>query len=125
MFPMQLDDVYFSVLPTNHAIDFMCGVIVPFMFGAAVAHQRTLRAEFLAETMKRYRVTHMALVPRILKTLRDRIEEQLDALPEWQRTAVHALTQLNDVATMRTPQAMVVARAAQADSRSLRRPACA
>jgi long-chain acyl-CoA synthetase len=104
MFPMHLDDVYFSVLPTNHAIDFMCGVIVPFMFGAAVAHQRTLRAEFLAETMKRYRVTHIALVPRILKTLRDRIEEQLDGLPEWQRTAVHALTQLNDVATMRTPK---------------------
>lgn len=104
MYPMELDDVYFSVLPTNHAIDFMCGAILPFMFGAAVAHQRTLRPEFLADTIKRYRVTHTALVPRILKNLRDRMEEQLDGRPEWQRTAVHALTQLNDAATMRTPR---------------------
>ena len=104
MYPMQPDDVYFSVLPTNHAIDFMCGAILPFLFGAAVAHQRTLRPEYLAHTMKRYRVTQTALVPRILKTLRERIEEQLAALPEWQRTAVHALTQVNDVATMRTPR---------------------
>jgi long-chain acyl-CoA synthetase len=104
MYTMEPDDVYFSVLPTNHAIDFVVGTILPFLFGAAVAHQRTLRPEFLADTMKRYRVTHTALVPRILKTLRERIEEQLNALPEWQRTAVHALTQLNDAATLRTPR---------------------
>jgi long-chain acyl-CoA synthetase len=104
MYTMEPDDVYFSVLPTNHAIDFMCGAILPFLFGAAVAHQRTLRPEFLADTMKRYRVTHTALVPRILKTLRERIEEQLNDRPEWQRTALSALTQVNDVATLRTPR---------------------
>jgi long-chain acyl-CoA synthetase len=104
LYSMEPDDVYFSVLPTNHAIDFVCGTILPFLFGAAVAHQRTLRPEYLADTMKRYRVTHTALVPRILKTLRERIEEQLNALPEWQRTAVHALTQVNDAATLRSPK---------------------
>jgi len=104
MYSMELDDVYFSVLPTNHAIDYMVGTILPFFFGAAVAHQRTLRPEYLADTMKRYRVTHTALVPRILKNLREKLEEQLDTRPEWQRTAVHALSQLNDAATMRTPK---------------------
>jgi long-chain acyl-CoA synthetase len=104
MVPMQEDDVYFSVLPTNHAIDFMCGVIVPYLFGAAVAHQRTLRPEFLAPTMQRFRVTHTAFVPRILKLMRDKIEEQLATLPEWQRSAVRALTQVNDLATMREPK---------------------
>jgi long-chain acyl-CoA synthetase len=104
MYSMELDDVYFSVLPTNHAIDFMVGTILPFFFGAAVAHQRTLRPEFLADTMKRYRVTHTALVPRILKNLRTRMEEQIEQRPEWQRTALHALTQLNDAATMRAPK---------------------
>jgi long-subunit acyl-CoA synthetase (AMP-forming) len=88
MFPMEEGDRYFSILPTNHAIDFMCGVVIPFLFGAAVVHQRTLRAEFLAPTMKRYGVTHTALVPRILRALRERIEEQLDALPAWQRRAI-------------------------------------
>ena len=36
--------------------------------------------------MKRYRVTHTVLVPRILKTLRERMDEQIEARPEWQRT---------------------------------------
>lgn len=104
IYSMELDDVYFSVLPTNHAIDFVVGTILPFFFGAAVAHQRTLRPEYLADTMKRYRVTHTALVPRILKNLRTRMEEQIEQKPEWQRTALHALTQLNDAATMRAPR---------------------
>jgi len=103
MFPMDESDSYFSVLPTNHAIDFMCGMVIPFLFGACVVHQRTLRPEFIATTMKRYRVTHTALVPRILKTLKERIEEQLEERSEWQRTLLQGLMQVNDVATMREP----------------------
>jgi long-chain acyl-CoA synthetase len=103
MFPMQEGDRYFSILPTNHAIDFMCGMVIPFLFGAAVVHQRTLRAEFLAPTMKRYAVTHTALVPRILRALQERIREQLDALPDWQRRAIDALTAANELATQRVP----------------------
>jgi long-chain acyl-CoA synthetase len=96
-------DRYFSIVPTNHAIDFMCGVIMAFLFGAAVVHQRTLRAEFLAPTMKRYRVTHTALVPRLLRVLKTRIDEQLAALPAWQRRAIDSLRAVNEVATARTP----------------------
>ena len=66
MFPLDESDRYFSILPTNHAIDFMCGFIVPLLFGAAVVHQRTLRPKFLGPTMKRYGITHMALVPMLL-----------------------------------------------------------
>lgn len=103
LFPMTIDDRYFSVLPTNHAIDFMCGTVIPFLFGAAVVHQRTLRAEFLAPTMQRYGITHTALVPRILRTLRERIEEQLAERPAWQRRAIDGLAELNELATMRKP----------------------
>ena len=103
MFPMQEEDRYFSILPTNHAIDFMCGMVIPFLFGAAVVHQRTLRAEFLAPTMKRYAVSHTAVVPRILRALRDKIVERLDALSPWQRRAVDSLMAVNDLATQRTP----------------------
>lgn len=114
MFPMEEDEVYFSVLPTNHAIDFMCGMVIPYLFGASVVHQRTLRPEFIASTMKRYRVTHTALVPRILKSLRERIEEQLQALPEWKRTLVASLMDVNEVATLKRPNARL--------SRALLRP---
>lgn len=103
MFPMKEDDRYFSILPTNHAVDFMCGMIIPFLFGSCVVHQRTLRPEFIASTMKRYRITHTALVPRILKSLRERIEEQLEERSEWQRTLLQGLMEVNEVATMREP----------------------
>lgn len=53
--------------------------------------------------MKRYGVTHTALVPRILRALQDRITEQLDALPAWQRRAIDSLIAVNDLATQRTP----------------------
>lgn len=104
LYPMNEDDRYFSILPTNHAIDFMCGMIVPFLFGASVVHQRTLRPEFLMRTMQQYGITHMALVPRILQTLRERILERIEALPDWQRLALDALIGINDMATARAPR---------------------
>ena len=66
MYPMLEGDRYFSVLPTNHAIDFMCGFLIPFMMGGAVVHQRTLRPAYLGATMERYGITHIALVPTIV-----------------------------------------------------------
>jgi long-chain acyl-CoA synthetase len=107
MYPMAEHEVYFSILPTNHAIDFMCGLVLPMLFGASVVHQRTLRPEFLAPTMQRYGITHIALVPRILKTLRERIEEQIEERSEWQRTLMRGLVQLNGVVTLRSPRPML------------------
>lgn len=104
LFPMKEGDRYFSILPTNHAIDFMCGFIVPMLFGATVVHQRTLRPQFLGPTMKRYKITHMALVPMILKTLEERIREKLEALPKWQRQTVDGLIALNEKATQKKPR---------------------
>jgi long-chain acyl-CoA synthetase len=104
MFPMAEEDRYFSILPTNHAIDFMCGFIVPFLFGAAVVHQRTLRPEFLMPTMKEYEISHIALVPRILRALETKIEEQLDEREDWQRNVIQRLSDLNELATQRKPR---------------------
>lgn len=103
MFPMQEHERYFSILPTNHAIDFMCGFLLPLMFGGGVVHQRTLRPEFLMPTMDAYGITHTALVPRILKALQTKIEEQLEEREPWQRTLVDRLASLNELATARGP----------------------
>ena len=43
LYPLAEGDRYFSILPTNHAIDFMCGFVLAFLMGGAVVHQRTLR----------------------------------------------------------------------------------
>ena len=103
LYPAYEDDRYFSILPTNHAIDFMIGYILPLLFGAAVVHQRTLRPQFLAPTMKQYGVTQMAVVPTILKALERRIRDRIDDLPTWQRRAIEALVAVNEAATRRTP----------------------
>jgi long-chain acyl-CoA synthetase len=107
LFPLVETDRYFSILPTNHAIDFMCGFILPMLFGATVVHQRTLRPQFIASTMKRQGITHMAVVPLLLKALGDRIREQLDALPDWQRRIADGLISVNDNLTAKRPNQRV------------------
>lgn len=103
MYPMKEDERFFSVLPTNHAIDFMLGFVLVLLFGGGTVHQRTLRPEFLMPTMDAYGITHIALVPRILKALESKIEEQLDEREPWQRTLVDRLANLNELATQRAP----------------------
>ena len=60
---------YLSILPTNHAIDFMVGFFGPFTCGATVVHLRTLRPEYVREAFPKYKITYMALVPLVLKNL--------------------------------------------------------
>ncbi len=91
LYPLKESHRYFSILPTNHAIDFMCGFVVPLLFGAGVVHQRALRPELIAWTMRHYGISHMAVVPLILKALKTRLEERLDALPAGRRAAIDAL----------------------------------
>ncbi len=104
LFPIEEEDRYFSVLPTNHAIDFMVGFIMPLLFGAAIVHQRTLRPQFIRASMKEYGISHIALVPTILRNLEKRIRERLDELPDWQRRVVDSLTKVNEWVTARQPR---------------------
>ena len=95
---------FFSVLPTNHAIDFMAGYVLSFLLGACVIHQRVLRPQYLASTMKRYEVTHIALVPTILKNLERKLRERIDGLEGWARIGFDALLRANEVATLKKPR---------------------
>ena len=69
LFPFWPGMRYLSILPTNHAIDFMVGFLGPFVCGAAVVHLRTLRPEYVREAFTRYKITYMSLVPMVLKNL--------------------------------------------------------
>ncbi len=94
---------YLSILPTNHAIDFMVGFIGPFTCGAAVVHLRTLRPEFVREAFPKYKITYMTLVPLVLKNLQKGLQERFDELPAGKRMAFHALRALNKLLTRRRP----------------------
>ena len=76
---------YLSIIPTNHAIDFMGGFIMPFTGGGAVVHLRTLRPEYIREAFTRYKITYMAVVPLILKNLERGLRERFAALPPGKR----------------------------------------
>lgn len=106
-FPMRPGHRYFSILPTNHAIDFMVGFVGPFSAGATIVHQRTLRPEFLRSTMQAYGITHMALVPLILAAFETAISEQLLAQPRWARRVVSVLSGLNELLTTKKPNPAV------------------
>jgi len=94
---------YLSILPTNHAIDFMVGFIGPFTCGATVVHLRTLRPEFIREAFTKYKITYMALVPTILKNLERGLRQRFADLPSGKRKILNALIATNRALTRRRP----------------------
>jgi long-chain acyl-CoA synthetase len=104
VFEWRRGDRYLSILPTNHAIDFMCGFIASLATGATIIHQRTLRPEHILSTMRRYRVTQMSVVPMILKAFERSLRERLDEQPADRRRLVDGLIGLNRALTRRAPR---------------------
>lgn len=94
---------YLSILPTNHAIDFMVGFIGPFVCGACVVHLRTLRPEFVRDAFVRYRITYVSLVPLVLKNLERGIKGNFEALSPAKRFLLERLISLNKLLTRKQP----------------------
>jgi len=86
---------YLSILPTNHAIDFMVGFIGPFVCGACVVHLRTLRPEFVRDAFTRYKITYVSLVPMVLKNLERGLKAKFDELPTAKRFLLNRMIALN------------------------------
>jgi long-chain acyl-CoA synthetase len=95
---------YLSILPTNHAIDFMVGFIGPFVCGACVVHLRTLRPEFVRDAFVRYRITYVSLVPMVLKNLERGLRAKFDELPPKKRWLLDRLIALNKMLTRGRPR---------------------
>src|SRR5437899_3957018 len=95
---------YLSILPTNHAIDFMVGFFGPFTCGAAVVHLRTLRPEYVREAFPKYEITYVSLVPLVLKNLQKGLQARFDALPDSKRKALDAIRSINRALTKDRPR---------------------
>jgi long-chain acyl-CoA synthetase len=104
LFPFAPGESYLSILPTNHAIDFMIGFIGPFTCGATVVHLRTLRPEYIREAFTRYKITYMTLVPTILKNLERGMRQRFAELPANRRKVLDALISVNRALTRRRPR---------------------
>ena len=95
---------YLSILPTNHAIDFMVGFFGPFTCGAAVVHLRTLRPEYVREAFPKYKITYVSLVPLVLKNLQKGLQARFDELPATKRRIFDALVAINRALTKGRPR---------------------
>jgi long-chain acyl-CoA synthetase len=94
---------YLSILPTNHAIDFMVGFIGPFVCGACVVHLRTLRPEFVRDALVKYKITYVSLVPLVLKNLERGLRGKFAELSAPKRFLLHRLIALNKMLTKKQP----------------------
>src|ERR1700686_1296062 len=95
---------YLSILPTNHAIDFMVGFIGPFVCGACVVHLRTLRPEFVRDAFVRYRITYVSLVPMVLKNLERGLRAKFDELKPAKQWVLNRMIGLNKMLTRGRPR---------------------
>jgi long-chain acyl-CoA synthetase len=95
---------YLSILPTNHAIDFMVGFFGPFTCGAAVVHLRTLRPEYVREAFPKYEITYVSLVPLVLRNLQKGLQARFDELPKSKRKALDAIRNINRALTKDRPR---------------------
>ena len=95
---------YLSILPTNHAIDFMVGFFGPFTCGACVVHLRTLRPEFVREAFTKYKITYVSLVPLVLKNLQKGLETRFAELPPAKRNIFDTLVAINKALTKPHPR---------------------
>jgi len=98
---------YLSILPTNHAIDFMVGFIGPFVCGATVVHLRTLRPEYIREAFTKYKITYMSLVPMVLKNLERGLRQRFADLPAARRKMLDSLIGINRALTRRRPNRVI------------------
>jgi len=95
---------YLSILPTNHAIDFMVGFFGPFICGAAVVHLRTLRPEYVREAFSKYKITYVSLVPLVLKNLQKGLQARFDELSPGKRRIFNAIVGVNKALTKSHPR---------------------
>ena len=104
LYPFAPGVRYLSILPTNHAIDFMVGFFGPFTCGACVVHLRTLRPEFVREAFTRYKITYVSLVPLVLKNLQKGLQARFEQLPSGKRRVFDFLVGVNRALTKDAPR---------------------
>jgi long-chain acyl-CoA synthetase len=104
LYPLWPGATYLSILPTNHAIDFMLGFFYPFVSGATVVHLRTLRPEYVREAFPKYKITYVTLVPLVLKNLQKGLQARFDALPKSKRRVFDVLVKVNKSVTRARPR---------------------
>ena len=65
---------FLNLLPLSHVFGQLMGIFVPQLLGGEVLFQESLNPAEIINTVRRHRVSVIVTVPRLLDTLRDKIE---------------------------------------------------
>jgi long-chain acyl-CoA synthetase len=78
---------FLNLLPLSHVFGQFLGIFVPQTIGATVIFQDTLNPGEVIRTIKKERVSVLIAVPRMLESLKDKIERDFEAAgkQEWFR----------------------------------------
>ncbi len=79
--PLTPDDHVLNLVPLFHAYGQTAAMLCPLSDGCPVSHVVQPTARAIQEALARVRATHLILVPEILKTLMERLEQRLGRWP--------------------------------------------
>jgi len=68
---------FLSLLPLSHVFGQFLGMFLPPLLGGTVVFQETLKPSDVIRTIRRERVSVLATVPRVLQSLKEKIERDL------------------------------------------------
>jgi long-chain acyl-CoA synthetase len=88
-------DVVLSVLPLFHALAQLANLLLPFTVGARVVFLETVNTSELIRALRERGITAFVCVPQFFYLLRQRIDQEIRALPFIARAAVRGLAAVN------------------------------
>ncbi len=83
---------FLNLLPLSHVFGQFLGLFVPQILGSTVVFHDTLNPSEIIKTIKRERISVLVTVPRIIETLRSKIERDMDKTePDFKKQFDRAL----------------------------------
>lgn len=76
---------FLNLLPLSHVFGQFLGLFIPQIIGGTVVFQDTLNPSEIIGTIRRERITALVTVPRIMETLRDKMERDLESAGRLER----------------------------------------
>src|SRR5438105_5405925 len=70
---------FLNLLPLSHVFGQFLGVFVPQLISGTVLFQETLNPSEIVQTIKKERVSVVVTVPRVIETMKEKIERDLEA----------------------------------------------
>jgi long-chain acyl-CoA synthetase len=70
---------FLNLLPLSHVFGQFLGIFIPQILGGTVVFQNTLNPSEIIRTLKKERISVLVTVPRIMETLQNKIERDLES----------------------------------------------